>query len=174
MKEMFIMEKITIIQGDISYLPFHVDAIVNAANSALVPGGGVDGALNRKAGPKLSRDMLAFGGTHTGTAVYTKAYNLNADYVIHAVGPKYIDGDHGEKDLLTDAYRATMNLAQKLAVNSLAIPFLSTGIYCYPLDEAIAVAIDTVKGFNLDAKIYFVAFNSTVEELANKHLVQTN
>ncbi|GEO63740.1 macro domain-containing protein [Companilactobacillus nantensis] len=164
------MEKLSVIRGDISYLPFHVDAIVNAANSALVPGGGVDGALNRKAGPELGRDMLKFGGTPTGTAVYTKAYDLNADYVIHAVGPRYNDGEHGEKQLLSDAYKSSMEIAQKLEVNSLAIPFLSTGIYGYPLEEAIAVAIDTVREFHLDAKVYFVAFDATTEELAKKYL----
>jgi len=164
------MEKISVIKADISYLPFHVDAIVNAANSALVPGGGVDGALNRKAGPNLSRDMLSFGGTPTGTAVYTKAYNLNADYVIHTVGPRYNDGEHGEKQLLIDAYMAAIQQAQKLQVNSLAIPFLSTGIYGYPLEEAISVAIETVKQFNFDMKIYFVAFDDTTEELAKKVL----
>ncbi|CAJ1197651.1 macro domain-containing protein [Companilactobacillus nantensis] len=170
MKEVIIMEKLSVIRGDISYLPFHVDAIVNAANSALVPGGGVDGALNRKAGPELGRDMLKFGGTPTGTAVYTKAYDLNADYVIHAVGPRYNDGEHGEKQLLSDAYKSSMEIAQKLEVNSLAIPFLSTGIYGYPLEEAIAVAIDTVREFHLDAKVYFVAFDATTEELAKKYL----
>lgn len=170
MKEVIIMEKLSVIRGDISYLPFHVDAIVNAANSALVPGGGVDGALNRKAGPELGRDMLKFGGTPTGTAVYTKAYDLNADYVIHAVGPRYNDGEHGEKQLLSDAYKSSMEIAQKLEVNSLAIPFLSTGIYGYPLEEAIAVAIDTVREFHLDAKVYFVAFDTTTEELAKKYL----
>lgn len=170
MKEVIIMEKISIIRGDISYLPFHVDAIVNAANSALVPGGGVDGALNRKAGPELSRDMLAFGGTHTGTAVYTKAYDLNADYVIHAVGPRYGDGEHGESELLTEAYSSAMKIAEKLDVNSIAFPFLSTGIYGYPLEEAISIAIDTVKKFDLDAKIYFVAFDTTTENYAKKYL----
>jgi Predicted phosphatase homologous to the C-terminal domain of histone macroH2A1 len=174
MKEVIIMDKISIIRGDISYLPFHVDAIVNAANSALVPGGGVDGALNRKAGPNLGRDMISFGGTPTGTAVYTKAYDLNADYVIHAVGPRYNDGEHGEKQLLSDAYKASMEMAKKLQVNSLAIPFLSTGIYSYPLEEAIAVAIDTIKKFDLDAKIYFVAFDDTTEKLAKKYLSVKN
>lgn len=164
------MEKISVIRGDISYLPFHVDAIVNAANSALVPGGGVDGALNRKAGPNLGRDMIAFGGTPTGTAVYTKAYDLNADYVIHAVGPRYNDGEHGEKQLLSDAYKSSMEIAKKLKVNSLAIPFLSTGIYRYPLEEAIMVAIDTIKKFDLEAKVYFVAFDDTTEKLAKKYL----
>lgn len=170
MKEVIVMEKISVIKADISYLPFHVDVIVNAANSALVPGGGVDGALNRKAGPNLSRDMLSFGGTPTGTAVYTKAYDLNADYVIHTVGPRYNDGEHGEKQLLIDAYMAAIQQAQKLRVNSIAIPFLSTGIYGYPLEEAISVAIETVKQFNFDMKIYFVAFDDTTEELAKKVL----
>lgn len=169
MKEVIVMEKISVIKGDITYLPFHVDAIVNAANSALVPGGGVDGAINRKAGPKLADAMLQIGGTPTGTAVYTKAYDLNADYVIHAVGPRYNDGDHGE-DELKSAYQSAMQVAQKLEVNSLAIPFLSTGIYGYPIAEAVKIAIQTVKTFNLEAKVYFVAFDSTTEQIAQEIL----
>ena len=164
------MEKISVIKGDIAYLPFHVDAIVNAANSALVPGGGVDGAINKKAGPELGRAMLKFGGTPTGTAVYTPAFDLNADYVIHAVGPRYQDGEHGEEELLSDAYQSIMKLAQKLEVNSLAIPFLSTGVYGYPLEDAIKIAVETVKEFNLKARIYFVAFDESTEEIAKKCL----
>ncbi len=164
------MEKISVIKGDIAYLPFHVDAIVNAANSALVPGGGVDGAINKKAGPELGRAMLKFGGTPTGTAVYTSAFDLNADYVIHAVGPRYQDGEHGEEELLSDAYQSVMKLAQKLEVNSLAIPFLSTGVYGYPLEDAIKIAVETVKEFNLEARIYFVAFDESTEEIAKKCL----
>lgn len=160
------MEKISIIKGDIVYLPFHVNAIVNAANSALVPGGGVDGAINKKAGPELGRAMLKFGGTPTGTAVYTPAFDLNADYVIHAVGPKYQDGEHGEAELLAVAYQSIMKLAQKLEVNSLAIPFLSTGVYGYPLEEAINIAVENVKKFDLDARIYFVAFDESTEKIA--------
>lgn len=164
------MEKISVIKGDIAYLPFHVDAIVNAANSALVPGGGVDGAINKKAGPDLGRAMLKFGGTPTGTAVYTSAFDLNADYVIHAVGPRYQDGEHGEEELLSDAYQSVMKLAQKLEVNSLAIPFLSTGVYGYPLEDAVKIAVETVKKFNLEARIYFVAFDESTEEIAKKCL----
>lgn len=164
------MEKISVIKGDIAYLPFHVDAIVNAANSALVPGGGVDGAINKKAGPELGRAMLKFGGTPTGTAVYTPAFDLNADYVIHAVGPRYQDGEHGEEELLRDAYQSVMKLAQKLQVNSLAIPFLSTGVYGYPLEDAIKIAVETVKKFDLEARIYFVAFDESTEEIAKKCL----
>ena len=164
------MEKISIIKGDIAYLPFHVDAIVNAANSALVPGGGVDGAINKKAGPGLGRAMLKFGGTPTGTAVYTPAFDLNADYVIHAVGPRYQDGEHGEAELLAAAYQSIMKLAQKLEVNSLAIPFLSTGVYGYPLEEAINIAVENVKKFDLDARIYFVAFDESTEKIAKKCL----
>ena len=164
------MEKISVIKGDIAYLPFHVDAIVNAANSALVPGGGVDGAINKKAGPDLGRAMLKFGGTPTVTAVYTSAFDLNADYVIHAVGPKYQDGEHGEEELLSNAYQSVMKLAQKLEVNSLAIPFLSTGVYGYPLEDAVKVAVETVKKFDLEARIYFVAFDESTEEIAKKCL----
>ena len=170
MKEVIVMEKISVIKGDISCLPFHVDVIVNAANSALIPGGGVDGALNRKAGPELGRDMLAFGGTPTGTAVYTKAYDLNADYVIHAVGPRYNDGKHGENKLLISAYESAMKLSQQLKATSVALPFLSTGVYGYPLVEAIEIAIDTITKNNVDAKIYLIAFDDTTETLVKKYL----
>ena len=170
MKEVIIMEKIAVIKGDISYLPIHVDAIVNAANSALVPGGGVDGALNQKAGPNLGRAMLKFGGTPTGTAVYTKGYNLNADYVIHAVGPHYVDGDHGEPELLVSAYESVMKIAKKLDVQSVAVPFLSTGIYGYPLEEAIQIAIQTVQNFDLAMTVYFVAFDGATEKIAKAYL----
>lgn len=164
------MEKISVIKGDITYLPFHVDAIVNAANSALVPGGGVDGAINQKAGPKLAHDMLEFGGTPTGTAVYTPAYDLNADYVIHAVGPKYVDGNHGELQLLSNAYQYVMAIAKQLEITSIAIPFISTGVYNYPLEEAIKVAIYSAEQADLDAKVYFVAFDDTTEAIAKKYL----
>lgn len=164
------MNDISVIKGDISYLPMHVDAIVNAANSALVPGGGVDGALNRKAGPNLGRDMLKLGGTPTGTAKFTKAYRLNASYVIHTVGPRYNDGNHGELELLKSAYQSSFQIAKKLQVNSIALPFLSTGIYGYPLEEAVKIAIDTAMKVSLDLKIYFVAFDAVTEKIAKEYL----
>jgi len=164
------MSKTSVIRANIADLPFHVDAIANAANSDLIPGGGVDGAINRKAGKNLKKDMLAIGGTPTGTAVYTQAYNLNADYVIHAVGPQYVDGQHGEKNLLQEAYQSVMTIAKKLNLWTIAVPFLSTGIYGYPLKEAVQVALETVKKFDGDIEVFFVAFDSKTENIAKTSL----
>lgn len=125
--------------GDISRLANRVDAIVNAANTALIPGGGVDGALNQAAGPKLKQAMAKIGGTPTGTAVITPAFNLPAKYVIHAVGPRYIDGQHDEETLLYSAYEAVFQLARENDIQTLAVPVLSAGIYQYPKEAAARV-----------------------------------
>lgn len=167
------MSKVTIIKADIANLPFRVDGIVNAANSALIPGGGVDGALNMKAGSNLKKDMLAFKGTPTGTAVYTKAYNLNADYVIHAVGPRYVNGHSGEEALLTSAYKSVMLLTQKLHLWTIAVPFLSTGVYGYPLYEAIWIAIKTIQESQVDTEAFLVAFDDRTEKIA-KSILEEN
>ena len=125
--------------GDISRLDVPVDAIVNAANSALIPGGGVDGALNRAAGPKLKQAMASFGGTPTGTAVITPAFELQANYVIHAVGPRYIDGKHDEEALLYSAYEAVYQLVHEYKLHTIAVPVLSAGIYGYPKEDAARI-----------------------------------
>ncbi|MGG5329769.1 macro domain-containing protein [Enterococcus sp. AZ163] len=130
---------IQLILGDITKLDFHVDAIVNAANAQLIPGGGVDGAINRAAGPELGKAMLQIGGTPTGTAVITPAYKLNAEYVIHAVGPIYRDGEHGEEDQLYTAYEAVFDLAHEKGIHSLATPINSAGVYHYPKEEAARI-----------------------------------
>lgn len=125
--------------GDISRLTNRVDAIVNAANTALIPGGGVDGALNQAAGPKLKRAMAKIGGTPTGTAVIIPAFDLPARYVIHAVGPRYIDGKHEEEKLLYSAYEAVFRLARENDIRTLAAPVLSAGIYRYPKEAAARI-----------------------------------
>lgn len=125
--------------GDISRLANRVDAIVNAANTALIPGGGVDGALNQAAGLKLKQAMAKIGGTPTGTAVITPAFDLPAKYVIHAVGPRYIDGQHDEETLLYSAYEAGFQLARENDIQTLAVPVLSAGIYQYPKEAAARV-----------------------------------
>lgn len=125
--------------GDISRLANRVDAIVNAANTALIPGGGVDGALNQAAGPKLKQAMAKIGGTPTGTAVITPAFDLPAKYVIHAVGPRYIDGQHEEETLLYSAYEAVFQLARENDIQTLAVPVLSAGIYQYPKEASARV-----------------------------------
>lgn len=141
MKEMNqrVKKMIEVKRGDISQLDSQVDAIVNAANTALIPGGGVDGALNRAAGPELKQAMAEIGGTPTGTAVITPAFGLLAKYVIHAVGPRYIDGKHDEERLLYSAYEAVFQLARENAIETLAVPVLSAGIYRYPKEAAARV-----------------------------------
>jgi O-acetyl-ADP-ribose deacetylase (regulator of RNase III) len=124
----------------------HVDAIGNAANAALRGGGGVDGAIHAAAGPGLLDELRRRypDGTPTGTAVETSAHRLPARWVIHAVGPVWRGGGHGEAELLAGAYRDSLRLAQELGARSLALPAISMGIYGYPADEAARVAVETV------------------------------
>ncbi len=131
---------IEIVAADITIL--HVDAIVNAANSALRGGGGVDGAIHRAAGPELLRELRGFASCPTGSAVVTRGWALAARYVIHAVGPVWIDGSHGEPALLASAYDAAFRLAaEQPDVRSIALPAISTGIYGYPKPDAAAIAV---------------------------------
>ena len=122
-----------------------VDAIVNAANSALAPGGGVCGAIHRAAGPKLAAACAALGGCPTGDARITPGFNLKARFIIHAVGPVWHGGGEGEAELLASAYRASINLASARHLRSIAFPAISTGIYGYPLRDATRVAVNTVR-----------------------------
>ena len=124
-----------------------VDAIVNAANAQLIPGGGVDGAINRAAGPELGRAMRAIGGCPTGEARITPGFNLHAGYVIHAVGPVWYGGERGEADLLARAYRTSLALAAQHGIQSIAFPGISTGVYGYPVAPAAKVAVTTVRHF---------------------------
>jgi O-acetyl-ADP-ribose deacetylase (regulator of RNase III) len=133
---------IEIVRGDITTLD--VDAIVNAANSALIPGGGVDGAINRAAGPGLARAMAAFHGCKTGNAVITPAFNLKAKYVIHAVGPIWHGGNENEEADLRRAYESAFERAASATtppIRSIAFPAISTGIYGFPKDRAADVAL---------------------------------
>ena len=136
------MDRIELVQGNI--VKEEVDAIVNAANSGLYPGGGVDGAIHDAAGPELYAETRTFGGCPTGSARISKAYGrLKARWVIHAVGPKY-QGTPEDAGRLSSAYRESMRLAAKAGAKSVAFPSISTGIYGYPVDEAALVAIKTV------------------------------
>lgn len=134
------------IQGDITKQT-DVEAIVNAANTSLLGGGGVDGAIHRAAGPKLLTECKALHGCKTGEAKITKAYNLPCDYVIHTVGPIYCGGNHEEAELLANAYRNSMQVALKNEIRTIAFPSISTGVYHYPLKDAACIAIKTVKDF---------------------------
>jgi len=138
--------KLRILTGDITKIA--VDAIVNAANSALAGGGGVDGAIHRAGGPSIMRELdrirEAQGGCPTGSAVVTSAGVLPAKYVFHAVGPRYRDGKHGEADMLASCYETCLKLAAKLDVETISFPAISTGIYGYPAEEAARIAAGVV------------------------------
>lgn len=139
--------KLVLLDGDITRVP--ADAIVNAANSALVGGGGVDGAIHRAGGPEIMRELdrirPAIGSCPTGSAVVTGAGRLPAKYVFHAVGPVYRDGRRGEAQLLASCYRKCLQLAEERGVRTIAFPAISAGIYGYPMKEAAAIAIAEVK-----------------------------
>jgi O-acetyl-ADP-ribose deacetylase (regulator of RNase III) len=139
--------KIVLEEGDITRIA--VDAMANAANSALAGGGGVDGAIHRAGGPAILRELDAIraraGGCPTGSAVATGAGNLPAKYVFHAVGPVYRDGRHGEPELLAGCYRKCLALADEHAVRTISFPAISTGVYGYPLEEAARIALGVVK-----------------------------
>jgi len=149
------MQRILVRQADITTLA--VDAIVNAANQSLLGGGGVDGAIHRAAGPELLRECRTLGGCPTGKARITGGYRLPARYVIHAVGPRYRDGAHGEAALLAGCYRNSLALAVAHAVRTIAFPAISCGIYGYPIPDAARIAVGTVGTF--------LAGDETVEQV---------
>ncbi len=157
------MQQIEIIQGDITQL--QVDAIVNAANSSLLGGGGVDGAIHRAAGRELLEECRQLRRCETGEAKITKGYNLPAKWVIHTVGPVWKGGNYGEDELLASCYRHSLTLAEQYQIKTIAFPAISTGVYGFPMERASKIAIAEVHQFlhdhNSPEQVIFVCFGQS-------------
>ena len=161
-----ISERIIVVEGDITKQP--VEAIVNAANTTLLGGGGVDGAIHRAAGPGLLAECRTLGGCPTGQAKMTKGHNLPAKWVIHTVGPVWHGGGRGEDELLASCYRTSLALAVGKSVRTVAFPAISTGVYGFPFARATAIAVREVRSFleknpSLE-KVVFVCFGQEAYE----------
>ena len=157
-----LMTTLHTLQGDITKLD--VDAIVNAANTSLMGGGGVDGAIHRAAGPDLVRECMGLGGCKTGQAKTTKGYLLKARHVIHTVGPVWHGGGANEAQLLRSCYSNSLKLAAEAGLHSIAFPCISTGVYRFPADQAAEIAVATVREFTAEPcsieRVIFCCFST--------------
>lgn len=170
------MGKIELIQGDITEK--EVDAIVNAANTSLLGGGGVDGAIHRAAGPELLEECRKIGGCPTGEARITKGYRLPAKHVIHTVGPIWYGGRQGEDELLRKCYENSLELAEKNQVKSIAFPSISTGAYRFPIKQASQIAIHATRAFLRRTKVVekavFVCYSQADYDVYRNQLRDVN
>lgn len=162
------------ILGDITKVT-GFDAIVNAANTSLLGGGGVDGAIHRAAGPELLQECRLLHGCNTGDAKITKAYRIPCQYVIHTVGPIYRDGAHGEADMLASCYNRSLEVAMENGIRKIAFPSISTGVYAYPVEAAAKVAVHTVQQFTQEHpdafdKIAWVLFDQQTKDVYDRVL----
>ena len=164
--------RIDIVRGDITAL--EVDAIVNAANTTLLGGGGVDGAIHRAAGPELLAECRTLGGCEPGQAKITRGYGLPARFVIHTVGPIWRGGRHGESETLANCYRNSLQVAVENQIKTVAFPAISCGAYGYPIQEAAQIALKTTREFLANAdkidKVLFVLWGEEIYEAYRKLL----
>ena len=170
MKAATIQDRIAVVEGDITQQ--RVDAIVNAANTALLGGGGVDGAIHRAAGPELLAECRTLDGCSTGQAKITLAYRLPAKWVIHTVGPVWRGGEHSEDELLAGCYRSCFALAEQHGIRTVAFPSISTGAYGFPMERAARIAVSEARKFlernQTVEKVILVCFGRSAHEIHSR------